>query len=258
MRVLTLLQEKGGTAKTTLATHIAAGLAIRGGTVVLIDADPQGDASASLGLPQLPRLYDLLVRGATWRDVLMTVPQDVYTNEEPAGQFMAVTGNVETRNIANTISDQLLFLKRIRQIKDFVDFVVIDTSPTPSLLHASMAVATDHILVPTQLEAPSAFRGVPSSLQHTSDIRDAAAQHGLNVADVAGIIPTMVQLNTVSHATTYDQLVENYGSLIWPPQRKSIIYSEAAMVQQLMFAYAPQHDVCDDLWSVVSQVEGLS
>lgn len=162
---------------------------------------------------------------------------------------MAVTGNVETRNIANTIGDQLLFLKRIRQVEDVIDFAVINTSPTPSPLHASMAVATDHILVPTQLEAPSAFRGVPSSLQHTNDIRVAAAQHGLNVADVAGIIPTMVQLNTVSHATTYDQLVENDETLIWPPQRKRSIYSEAAMVQQFMFAYAPQDDVCEDLWS---------
>jgi chromosome partitioning protein len=257
MRVVTLLQEKGGTGKTTLSTHIAAGLAIRGARVVLIDADPQGDASSALGFTPEGRLYDLLVRGASWKDVLKPVVTTIYTTEKPAGELLMVIGNVETRNIANTIGDQWLFMRRIKQLEGVVDYVVIDTSPTPSLLHASMTVATDYILVPTQLEVASALRGVPNSLEHTGKVREAVAQHGVQVADIAGIIPTMVQFNTTAHKITYDHLVENYKDVVWTPQRKSIVYSEAAMSNQLMFAYSPLHTVCEDLWAVVDKVERL-
>ena len=50
MKIITLLNEKGGVGKTTIATHIAAGLAIRGQRVVLVDADPQGHATIAFGL----------------------------------------------------------------------------------------------------------------------------------------------------------------------------------------------------------------
>ena len=84
MKIITLLNEKGGVGKTTLATHIAAGLAFRGFRVVLVDADPQGHATVALGLPKEPGLYDLLVRDAPFKSVLRFIPAQVYqVGEEP-------------------------------------------------------------------------------------------------------------------------------------------------------------------------------
>ena len=107
MNVITLLNEKGGVGKTTLATHIAAGLAIKGYRVVLIDSDPQGNATSAVGLEKRPNFYDLTVRNDSWRDVLGTVHPDVYgePHEAPKGQLLAVSGNKESRNIANMIGD---------------------------------------------------------------------------------------------------------------------------------------------------------
>ena len=82
MRVITLLNEKGGVGKTTLAIHIAAGLSLRGYTVVLVDADPQGNATTALGLAKEPAVHDLIVRNASWRDSLRTVHPDVYSPPE--------------------------------------------------------------------------------------------------------------------------------------------------------------------------------
>jgi chromosome partitioning protein len=78
MHVITLLNEKGGVGKTTLATHIGAGLAVRGLRVIIIDADPQGHATVSLGMQRKPGLYDLLVRDASFTSVLQQVPHETY------------------------------------------------------------------------------------------------------------------------------------------------------------------------------------
>ena len=73
MKVITLLNEKGGVAKTTMAVHAAAGLAIKGYKVVLIDADAQGHATIALGRQKEPGFYDLIVRGAPFDKVLRRI-----------------------------------------------------------------------------------------------------------------------------------------------------------------------------------------
>ena len=70
MKTITLLNEKGGVGKTTLAIHIAAGLAIRGKRVVLVDADAQANSTSQLQIAEAPGIHDLLVREAEWNDVL--------------------------------------------------------------------------------------------------------------------------------------------------------------------------------------------
>ena len=65
--IISIASQKGGVGKTTLATHIAAGLAVKGHRVVLVDSDPQGHATVALGLPKEPGLYDLLVRDASFK-----------------------------------------------------------------------------------------------------------------------------------------------------------------------------------------------
>ena len=70
MKIVTLLNEKGGVGKTTTATHLAAGLAIRGHRVLLLDTDPQGHATVTLGNKKMPGFYDLMVRNAAFEDIV--------------------------------------------------------------------------------------------------------------------------------------------------------------------------------------------
>ena len=62
MKTITLLNEKGGVGKTTLATHLAAGLALKGSRVIMIDTDPQANATSAFALPKQPEFHDLMVR----------------------------------------------------------------------------------------------------------------------------------------------------------------------------------------------------
>ena len=254
MKVIILLNEKGGVGRSTVSLHLAAGLAIKGHRVLFVDADPQGNGGYALGLPKETMLYNLLVRGAEWKDVVARVSPEVYGS---TGHLYAVTSNVETRNIANTIGDQLRFAKRVRQLKGAFDYVIVDTSPTPSLLHASMTAASDYVLMPTQVEAYSALEGLPDTWGHSDQVREAAAEHGLEVAQVSGIIPTMVRAQINSHRAVLDYLRQEYGDLVWTPQRHSAIYGEAALNRMLLFAYRPKHPATKDLWAIINQVEAL-
>ena len=98
MHVVSLVNEKGGVGKTTLATHIAAGLAIRGQRVLIIDGDPQGHVASSYGLPKEAGLYNLLVRGASFEASTREVPAERYQAEGRAvnGALYMLPGNVET------------------------------------------------------------------------------------------------------------------------------------------------------------------
>ena len=259
MKTITILNEKGGTGKTTLATHIAAGLSITGNQVVLIDADSQANSTTILGLKKSGKFYDFAVRNEAWQSVLQVVHPDVYTpaDVEPRGRLFVLAGNSETRNIASSISDQDIFRLRFNQLKDAVDYIIIDTSPTPSLLHAALGIATDLMLIPTELEAFSAFDGMAQSLLHTNQFRKRAAEKGINAARVAGIIPTMYRQRTAAHNIVLEDLVEQYGDLVWKPLNQFIVYAEASLAKQLVFGYDNESPAAKQLWQVIERVEEL-
>ena len=83
MLVLSIANMKGGTGKSTVATHIAAGLAIRGRKVLVLDTDPQGHAATLLGLPKDDGLYNMIVEKGNLTEIIRPVSPDVYT---PPGQ----------------------------------------------------------------------------------------------------------------------------------------------------------------------------
>lgn len=256
MKVLTFLNEKGGVGKTTLATHVAAGLAIRGGRVVLVDADPQANATSSFSLDKRPDFYDLTVRNATWQDVLRRVHPDVYAepHDPPKGVLYCVSGNGESRNIANSISSNNVIRRRFAELRSAADFIVVDTSPTPSLLHAAITLATDYVIVPTDCEAFSALEGLPDSLVHTGRVRDAASEHNIDVAELLAIIPTKYRQKTISHNEVLEHLREQYGDLVWPPLNMTIVYSEAQLMRQFLFGVAPQAKATEQIWQIVDRI----
>lgn len=256
MKVLTLINEKGGVGKTTLATHLAAGLAIRGYKVVLADADAQGHATVTMGLSKGPGMYDLLVRGSTFREVLQAVNSDIYAvpGYPVKGQLYVVPSNVETRSIPIQISDAFAVADRFRELESLVDVVVFDTAPTPSLLHGSIYLATDAIIYPTKLELLS-FDGLRESFEHRDMIQPTRERWGLRSIEVMGIVPTMYRASTIVHQENLNKLKARYGELVWPEISMRTLWAEASTVGQLVYAFAPESGAARDAWKIVDQVE---
>lgn len=253
--IITLLQEKGGTGKTTLATHIAAGLAIRGYRVLLVDADGQGHATRMFGAPLEAGLYNLLVRGAGWEEVLRTINPDRYAPKPDTvkGILALLPGNPETMLIPLAINDSYRLHHRLSELRNEFDVMVIDTSPTPSLLNGSILFASNGIIYPTQAEYFS-LKALEESIKHTRDFGQMQDQQGFRAVKLLGIIPTMVRANTVEHQENL-KLMAAQDVPLWPVMPLRITWPEAAMQRKSIFVYDPHSAAASELWQIVANVE---
>jgi len=256
VKVVTLACEKGGVGKTTLATHLAAGLAIRGKRVLLVDADAQGHATFGLGLKNEPGFYDLLVRDAEWKSVLRVVAPEVYEppDTKSQGLLAVLPGNVETQLIAQKIDNAFLIAERLHEMDGYIDIVIFDTSPTPSLLHGAIYLATDALLYPTLCETYS-LNGLVATIKHqerfSQQRRSATGRETL----IMGIVPTMYRPKTVEHSENLAQLQQRYGELVWPPLPMRITWAEAVTMRHPVFSIAPQSAAAREAWAVVRAAE---
>lgn len=262
MRVITLLNEKGGVGKTTLAVHISAGLAARGKRVLLIDGDPQGHSAIRCGLQKRPALYDLLVRDAEWREVAFPVPPERYGipgETLPEGSLLVVPSNVETRAITSSMGDNVRVLReRIEELAGHIDLVVVDTSPTPSLLHGVFYAATTDIIYPTMLTYTS-FDGLMESIIHKQQAdkyrRD---QLKINGIKVAGIVPVMYRKGTIEQDDNLAKLREQFGSAVWLPIPLRTLWTETESMKLPVWSIDPNSSAALDAWELVDQAEGAA
>jgi chromosome partitioning protein len=260
MKVITLHQTKGGCGKTTLATHLAAGLAIHGHRVLLVDADPQGSATKAFGLEPWGGLYRYLVQDDDAAEVITPVTPETYTPEgiPHQGYLGLIRGNVETRNIANTIQSFILFHDRMQELDGIFDFVVVDTSPTPSLLHTTLIMGTDYLIMPTLLETMS-IDGLLDSVNHLQKFHEQRVSLlGLPV-NFAGIVPTMTLMHTVEHSENYKDLNQQYGQQqVWQPIPRRIVWAESATFRTMVWNVDNLGKAAAEAWDFVQHFEEVA
>jgi len=259
MKVLTLLNEKGGVGKTTLATHIAMGCAARGMRVMLIDGDPQGHATLRCKVKRAPRLYDLLVREEDWGRTAVIVPPEQYGvpgDPLPTGRLYVVASNTETRSIQDNVSNPYELRNRLSEIEQRLDLVVVDTSPTPSLLHGLFYLATDYILYPTEA-AFGSFTGLSDSLQRLPGINDNRANNGAQPIQVMGIVTTKYRGNTLEQRDNFAALQDQFGAMVWQPIPMATLWTETEATARPVYALEPSSTAAGHAWELIDQVQGV-
>jgi len=258
MKVLTLLNEKGGVGKTTLAVHIAAGLAIRGHRVLLIDADPQGHATVAFELKKEPMLHDLLVRDIPFQQAVRRVPPKIYglPEEPPKGELLVIPSDVSTKVIPLMTSDVMVVRNRLAELDKIIDIVIFDTAPTPSLLHGSIYMSTDAIIYPTKCEFLS-FDGLVESLKHREEAASPRRQLGLGDIRIGGIVPTMYRAGTQADEYGISVLKERFGGLVWPEINLRTVWNQASFARRVLFNFAPETKAAREAWRTVEHAEAL-
>lgn len=255
MRVITFLNEKGGVGKTTLAVHMASGLAVIGYRVLLIDADPQGHATVSLNIAKEAGLLNLIVNDWDFSEVLRKPSSEVYSlpEREPKGELYVIPSDVAVRAIPGAIDDVTILAQRLEEIEDDIDVVVIDTSPTPSLLHSSIYLATDGILFPTECEYLS-IDGLANSVNRRQNFDPMRLQINRQPIEIIGIVPNKYERKTVLHNEHLKLLLKNFGRNVWTPISKYTSWREASSARRTIWNVGPQTRAAEEGWKFVTRM----
>lgn len=258
MRVITVGNEKGGVAKTTNSVTMAAGLAARGYRVCLIDADAQGHDSSMLGMERRPGLYDWLVRKAPARSIIEDVPVSNWMmrgeHATPSARLALIPSNDETRSIAMHVNDPFLMLKRVAELSTEFDFIVIDTSPTPSMLHPLLWAATTEFIFCSLAEKLS-LQGLVDSVTRSQAFNSFREQHRLPPTRLMGIQFSRVRSNVIEHEANIRDTEAYYPGLVLPVIHERIAWAEAAREGKSIFAYNPDSDAALEALDLIDAVE---
>lgn len=149
-RIIAFVNQKGGVGKTTTAVNVASFLALSGPTVLLIDIDPQANATSGLGIDprQLDRgIYDVLIGQKQLRDVLFQTEMN-HMHIAPATMALAGAG-VE---LVGMEQREYRLDAAIQSIAQFYDYVIIDCPPSLGLLTVNALTAAREVIIPVQCE----------------------------------------------------------------------------------------------------------
>jgi chromosome partitioning protein len=233
MRIVALANQKGGVGKTTTAVNLGAALAELGHRILLIDLDPQANATSSFGLQGTDgiSLYDPLLGGAsitekilpTRRDGLFIVPADI----DLAG------AEVEIARMPNHLTRLAETLKPLRS-DDTFDFVLLDCPPSLGILMSNALAAADELLTPIQCEY-FALEGLVKIVRLVEQVRDSGANDRL---EIGGIVMTMFDSRTNLSAQVVADVREHFAERVYETViPRSVRLSEAPSFGKSILEY---------------------
>ena len=239
-RVFTVANQKGGVGKTTSAVNIAAALAMGGQRTLLIDLDPQGNASTAFGIPrdEVEGIYEVITKDRSISDVALKVPGYPDLVVVPATQSLA---NAEVELVPLVAREMRLkkalttFLGDASARGERYDYVFIDCPPSLGLLTVNALVAADELLIPIQCEYYS-LEGL-TLLLHTVSL----IQEHLNPRiTLSTIVLTMFDGRTRLANDVADEVRKHYPKqLIDIPIPRAVRVSEAPSYGQTVMTYDP-------------------
>ncbi len=241
-RILTVANQKGGVGKTTTTVNIAAALAQAGLNVLVLDIDPQGNASTALGIDhhsEIPSLYDVVVEGLPLGDVLQACPDVPNLWCAPATIDLAgaeielvslVARETRLQRALTTYLDE-----RQANGEPQIDYVFVDCPPSLSLLTVNAFVAAREVLIPIQCEY-YALEGLSQLLKHVELIRG----HLNTTLHVSTILLTMYDGRTRLSAQVADEVREHFpDQVVKTSVPRSVRISEAPSHGQTVMTYDP-------------------
>lgn len=242
-QVLAVFNHKGGTGKTTTSVTVAAGLAARGFKVLLVDVDGQGNVAMSLGLEAQRSLYHVLVMGLALNQATTQARPglDILpSNETLAAAELYLAGRAER--------DRVL-AERLAPAKREYDFIVLDCSPSLSLLNQNALVCADAVLCPVGCDYLSLV-GVRQVLRTLKQVNKLL---GHPVA-LWGVLPTFYDSRAKICQEALSTLREHFGPRCLDPIRVTTKIKEAPAKHLTLQEHARGSSAADDYERVVERL----
>ncbi|MCO5970197.1 AAA family ATPase [Actinoallomurus sp. WRP6H-15] len=233
--MITIANQKGGVGKTTSTVNLAAALAMHGSRVLVIDLDPQGNASTALGVEHhadIPSVYHVILEGGPFEDIV--VPAEGLPNLYCAPATLHLAG-AEVDLVPMVAREGRL--RRALEAYDTgkFDYVLIDCPPSLGLLTVNALTGADELLIPIQTEY-YALEGL-TQLLHTVDL---VRQHLNPSLAVSTILLTMYDARTRLAAQVADEVRSHFGDLVLSTViPRSVRVSEAPSYGESVLTYDP-------------------
>jgi chromosome partitioning protein len=237
---LAIFNHKGGTGKTTTSVSIAAGFAQRGLKVLLVDTDSQGNVGVSLGIKAEKTLYHVLVMGVRVSDAAVRVRPNldlVVSNETLAAAELFLAGKQNRDRVLR---------ERLASAFDDYDVIVLDCSPSLSLMNQNALVVADGIVVPVACDFLSlvGVRQVIKTVKNVNQLLHHPVQ-------IHGVLPTFFDARARICRDAVEALKEHFGDRVLPPIRQATRLKEAPAQGKTIFEYAPESNAAEDYARVV-------
>ena len=210
--VLAVVNQKGGTGKTTTCENLGVGLAQEGKKVLLVDVDPQGSLTISLGYPRPDDLDTTLseLMAKVMQETPLSSGEGILHHEEGVDLIPAnISLSGMEVSLVNAMSRETILKQLIEPMKRQYDFILLDCMPSLGMLTVNALAAADNVLIPVQAQYLSA-KGLEQLLQTVNKVR-----RQINPKlRIEGILLTMVDGRT-NYAKDISNLIrETYGSKI--------------------------------------------
>jgi chromosome partitioning protein len=235
MKIVAIANQKGGVGKTTTAVNLGAALAEIGHRILIIDLDPQANATSSFGLQAVEQtsLYEPLLGDAsiterifpTEREGLFIVPSDL----DLAG------AEVEIARMPSHLTRLAETLQPLHADATF-DFVLLDCPPSLGILMTNALAAADELLTPIQCEY-FALEGLVKIVRLIEQVRDSGANKRL---ELGGIVMTMFDARTNLSEQVVAEVRQHFGERVYQTViPRSVRLSEAPSFGKSILEYAP-------------------
>lgn len=235
-RIVALCNQKGGVGKTTTSINLAAALAEYGRKVLLVDFDPQGAASAGLGISSHDldtTVYDLLMRSdIATRDVIMETEFE-FLDVLPANIDLSAA---EVQLVSEVARESAL-ARALRSVEDDYDVILIDCQPSLGLLTVNALVAAHGVLIPLASEY-FAMRGVALLVDTVTKVQDRLNPR----LTMDAIIPTMYDPRTLHSQEVVERVREAFGDQVTQTMiHRTVKFPDASVASEPITTFAPNH-----------------
>ncbi|MCK6209077.1 AAA family ATPase [Georgenia sp. EYE_87] len=235
-RVIAMCNQKGGVGKTTTTINLGAALAEYGRRVLIVDFDPQGAASAGLGINahELDRtIYNLMMEPRA--DV-----REIIEHTDVEG-LDVVPANIDLSaaevQLVSEVAREQALARVLRPVLDDYDVILIDCQPSLGLLTVNALTAAHGVLIPLEAEF-FALRGVALLVESIERVQDRINPR----LRIDGILATMVDLRTLHSREVIDRVREAFGDKVYNTMiSRTVKFPDASVATEPITTYAPTH-----------------